>query len=324
MKAVAMSAVGEPEVLHLVEMPVPSPGPNELLIRIKAAGVNPIDYKLRKTGAMNSGPGTVLGFEAAGIVEKAGPGVQDFKPGDRVYYSSEFSKTGTYAEFQTVESRLVASMPANLTFEQAAALPLAGTTAWDALFNRGQLTLGQTVLISAANGGVGSLALQLAKAAGAFVFATCSSRSTDFVRGIPTIGPADHRAGPDRLLNYQTDPWPEIVKSECPAGLDLVFDCAGQDVVSKCIPLMKPLGKIVTIVNPAGKLEEGYRHNITIHFAFLSRSRAVLELLKALAERRLLVPLIDSVLPLEKAAEAHRLLEAGGVKGKIILRVAAD
>jgi NADPH:quinone reductase len=321
MKAIVMTAVGGPEVLQLAEIPTPSPGPNQILVRVKAAGVNPIDYKLRKTGALNAGPGKVLGFDAAGVVEQAGPGVTDFKPGDAVFYSPDFSLPGAYAQFNVVSTSLVALMPKTLTFEQAAAIPLAGTTAWDGLFVRGELVLGQTMLVAAANGGVGSLAVQLAKAAGAYVYATCSARSMEFVKSIPVCGPANHLRGPDRIFNYQTENWPEAIKSECPGGLDMVFDCAGQDVISRCIPLMKPLGRIVTIVNPAGKLDEAYRRNVTIHYEFLQRKRATLELLKGVAERRQVVPLVEAVMPLEAAADAHRRLEAGGVKGKLVLKI---
>jgi NADPH2:quinone reductase len=123
------------------------------------------------------------------------------------------------------------------------------------------------------------------------------------------------------VLNYQTEKWWEVVAKEVPGGLDLVYDCAGQDVVSRCIPLMKPLGRIVTIVNPSGKLEEGYRKNVTIHYEFLRRHGETVEHLKVLLERKQLVPVIDAVLKLEEAAEAHRRLEAGGVKGKIVLEV---
>jgi len=321
MKAIAMSGVGGPEVLRPVELPMPTAGPDELVVRVKAAGVNPIDYKLRKTGAMGAGAGTVLGFDVAGIVEQVGPGVSDFKPGDAVYYSPDFSLPGAYAEFHLVHTRLVAPMPGNLSFEQAAALPLAGTTAWEAIFNRGGVMVGQRVLIAGANGGVGSLAVQMGRATGAFVYATCSTRSMDFVRSIPVAGPRGSNPGPDRVLNYQTEAWWDIIKAECPGGLDVVFDCAGQDVVSRAIPLMKPFGRIVTIVNPAGKLDEAYRRNVALHYSFLSRSRATLESLKTLAERGLLVPLIDRVMPLEEVAEAHRMLEAGGVKGKLVLTV---
>lgn len=326
MKAILMTAVGSPEVLQLHEVPTPSPTHGQLLVRVMAAAVNPIDYKLRKTGALGFGPGKILGFDVAGIVEETGPGVTGFHPGDRVFYSPDFSLPGGYAQFNLVNAALAAPMPAHLSFAQAAAIPLAGMTAYDGLITRGNIGLGQTVLIAAANGGVGSLALQMARAAGAFVFATASSRSEAFVRSIPTVA----GNGPDRFLNYQTDDWSAAIATQCaamapaeggPIGLDLVYDCAGQDVVSRCIPLMKPLGRIVTIVNPSGKLDEAYRRNVTIHYEFLQRKRATLDALRTLLERRQITPLIDSVLPLEQAADAHRRLEAGGVHGKIILKV---
>jgi NADPH2:quinone reductase len=314
MKAIVMTALGGPEVLQLSNIPEPAVGPGQILVRLHAAGVNPLDYKVRKTGHLGFGPGKVIGFDAAGTVEQIGPGVTSFKPGDRVFYSPP---GGGYAQLNTADADIVAPMPPGLSFEQAAALPLAGMTACDGIFLRGHLSLGQTVLIAAANGGVGSLALQMAKAAGAYVFATCSSRSADFVQNIPTaVG-----KGPDRLLNYQTEDWSAIIKSECPQGLDLVYDCAGQDVVSRSIPLMKLYGNIVSIVNPTGNLAEGYRHNVSLHYESMVRRRSTLDFLATLVQRRQLTPLIDSVLPLEKVADAHRKLESGGVRGKIILRI---
>ena len=155
MKAIRMSGVGGPEVLELAEIPVPAAGPNQILVRVHAAGVNPIDYKLRKTGALGFGAGKILGFDAAGTVEAVGAGVGEFRVGDRVFYSPDFSLPGAYAEYNVVQASLVAPMPTNLSFEEAAALPLAGMTGYDALFSRGGTGLGHTVLIAAANGGVG-------------------------------------------------------------------------------------------------------------------------------------------------------------------------
>ena len=324
MKAIVMTGVGGPEVLAAKEVAKPQSGPGQLLVRVHAAGVNPIDYKVRKTGALGMGPGSILGFDAAGVVEEVGPGAAgNFKVGERVFYSPDFSQPGAYAEYNVVNASLVAHMPEGLSFVEAAAMPLAGTTAYDGVFTRGGVGIGQTVLVAAANGGVGSIAVQLAKAAGAYVFATCSTRSMEFVKSIPTVC----GRGPDRVLNYQTENWSEIVAREVAAmrvggGLDVVFDGAGQDVVSRSIGLMKPLGRIVTIVNPSGKLDEAYRKNVTIHYEFLQRKGATLEMLRVLLERKQLVPLIDSVMSLEDAPEAHRKLEAGGMKGKIVLEVA--
>jgi NADPH2:quinone reductase len=317
MQAIIMTGVGGPDVLQLADIPTPAPGPNQLLVRVRAAGVNPIDCKVRKSGAFGAGHGTVLGHDAAGVVEAIGPGVSSFKPGDRVFYSPDWSIPGSYAQYHLVSSDLPVVMPGNLSFEQAAAIPLAGITAYDALFTRAGLALGDTVLVSAANGGVGSIAVQLARAAGAFVIATCSTRSESFVRAIPTAS----GAGPDLLLNYQTQNWSDQIRAQFPQGLDLAFDFVGQDVVSRAIPLLRPHGTIVTIVNPAGKFDEGYRKNINLHYYFLQRRAATLQKLRTLLERRQLAPLIDSILPLKDAAEAHRRIEAGGVCGKIILQI---
>ena len=134
MKAIVMTGVGGPEVLAVQEVPRPVPGANQILVRVAATAVNPIDYKLRSSGAMGIGAGKILGFDAAGIIEETGPGITEFKPGDKVFYSPDFAVQGTYAQYSLVNSHMVARMPANLSFVQAAAIPLAGTTAYDGLF----------------------------------------------------------------------------------------------------------------------------------------------------------------------------------------------
>jgi NADPH:quinone reductase-like Zn-dependent oxidoreductase len=318
MKAIVMTAIGGPEVLQVADLPKPAAGPNRVLVRVHAAGVNPIDYKLRKTGALGAKAGTVLGFDVAGVIESVGVGVTDLAPGDEVYYSPAFGAPGGYAEYHVADAALVARKPRMLSFEQAAAIPVAGMTAWDGVVTRGQVGLGQTVLVTAAAGGVGSLALQICKAAGAYVFATASARSLDFVKQL----------GPDRVIDYQSEDFAQVVAAAAPAGLDLVYDCVGQDVVSRALALMKPAcagregGRIVTIVNPSGQFAEAYRRNVAIHFEFLQRRRATLDILATLLERGQIRPRIDRVLPLEQAAEAQRLLEGGGIQGKIVLRVA--
>jgi NADPH2:quinone reductase len=316
MKAMILKAPGGPDMLELADLPRPVPGPNQLLVRIHAAAINPIDYKLRQTGAMGVSAGSILGFDAAGTVEALGPGVTGFKPGDEVFYSPGFGggDTGTYAEFGLVAAHICAPKPVNLSFAEAAAVPLAGQTALGMVYTRGHVRVGQTVCVSAANGGVGSLAVQNCKAAGAHVFATCSTRSAEFVESLGAV---------DRLIDYQREDWTQIIRDEAPAGLDLLADCAGHDYVSQAIKLMKqPTGQIVTIVNPTGQLAEPYRNNITIHYEFLQRSRPALDLLSTLIERGQIDIRIDHTLPLDQVATAHRQLEAGGVKGKIVLEIA--
>ncbi len=322
MRAIIMNSVGGPEVLVEKDVPTPVPRGRELLIAVKAAGVNPIDYKIRKSGVFGAGPGRILGFDVAGVVHAAGPEAQDFKPGDAVFYAAELAKNGAYAEFHVVDETIVARKPKNLDFNSAAALPTAGLTAWQALIDRCHLTLGQTVLIHGGSGGVGSMAVQLAHAAGAIVFATCSGRNMDLVRSM----------GADRAIDHKTEDFSQIIKHEAashgapaaePGGAaDVVFDCFGGDCVVRSIPITRNGGKIATIVNANGDLSAGYRRNISLEYVFLNRGRAQLETLASLAERGRIKPIVRAVLPLSAAAEAHRQLEAGGGFGKIVLHVA--
>ncbi|MEJ2634542.1 MAG: alcohol dehydrogenase catalytic domain-containing protein, partial [Calditrichia bacterium] len=184
MKAMVITGFGGPEVFKKTDLEKPVPGPNELLVKVYATSVNPVDYKIRKAGSWAGLElPAVIGYDASGVVEEIGPGVQDFRPGDEVFYTPEiFGKPGTYAEYHVVDEAIVARKPSNLTHEEAAGIPLAGGTAWDALMTRGLLMAGETVLIHGGSGGVGSLAVQIAKAAGAYVYTTCGDYSKDLVR----------------------------------------------------------------------------------------------------------------------------------------------
>jgi NADPH:quinone reductase-like Zn-dependent oxidoreductase len=333
MKAVVMTAVGGPEVLQVKDVPLPragEPGAGEVLVRVKAAAVNPIDYKLRQTGAAGMGPGKILGVDVAGVVEKIGPGVTNLKPGERVFYAPEMTQQGGpggYAQFNLARAAIVWKIPENLDFVQAAAMPLAGLTAWESLINRGRLHAGETIFIAAANGGVGSVAVQIAKAAGACVYATCSTRSMDFVKEIPTVA----GNGPDRVFDYTQGDWSKEMHAALDqdaaagGGVDLVFDAAGKDVVLRASPLLKrgaeEVGRVVTIVNPEGKLADLYRTNTELHYVSLIHKRPSMEGLRALLARGAVVPLVERVMKLEEAGEAHKKLEAGGARGKTVLVV---
>ncbi len=338
MKAVVLTGTGGPEVLKLEDVRVPGggdPGPGEVLVRVRAVGVNPIDYKLRKTGAMGIGAGRILGLDVAGEIEKVGPGAEGGggrKEGEKVLYVAEFTQSGGaggpggYAEYNMARAGNLTRMPGGVSFVQAAAMPLAWSTAWESVMNRGQLRAGETVLIAAANGGVGSVAVQMCKAAGAFVIGTCSERSMEFVKSIPRVG----GKGPDRVFDYRKD-WPGEMKEmfeKDPAaggGIDLVFDCAGQDVVLKAAGLLKrgadDVGRIVSIVDPKGEFKELYRTNTALHYVSMIHKRVSLEPLRLMMERGEVVPLIDSVMKLAEVGKAHEALEEGGVKGKIVLEV---
>lgn len=315
MKAMTLSANGGPEVLLLQEVPEPEIKPDQILVKVQAVGLNPIDCKIRKTGAFGYGAGAILGFDVSGTVQQAGSLVKNFQVGDSVFYCPDFSGPGANAQYHCVRADIVAKKPAHLGYVEAAAVPLTALTAWAGLMEQGHLRLGQTVLIIGASGGVGSMAVQLAHAAGAYVFAVCSAANAGLVRSL----------GADRIIDRQNEDFAAVIKKEAGA-VDLVFDCFGDTYVLRSIPIVKPMGRIITIVDPVGDLSSGYRHNIAIHYVSLaldSIGRRVdnMKIISTLLDREQLKPVINKVLPLENLADAHRALEAGGGFGKIVLTV---
>ncbi len=315
MKAMVLSANGGPEVFVVRDVPNPEIQADQILVKVQAVAVNPIDCKIRKTGAFGYGVGSILGFDVSGTVEQVGSLVQHLQPGDAVFYSPDFSGPGANAQYHAVRADIVAKKPANLGYIDAAAVPLAGLTAWVSLMEQGDLRLGQTVLIIGASGGVGSLAVQLAHAAGACVFAVCSSANAGLVRSM----------GADRVIDRQSEDFVMVIQKEAKA-VDLVFDCFGGDYAARSIPIIKPMGRIVTIVDPKGDLSLGYRHNIAVHYvslAFDSNRRRMdgISRLATLLDREILKPVVHKVMPLESLADAHRQLESGGGFGKIVLTV---
>ncbi len=312
MKAMVINRFGGPEVFELQELPTPKPGTKQVLVKVYATSANPVDYKIRRgTGRHPVKLPVVLGGDVSGVVEELGPGVTDFKVGDEVYYSPGFGGlTGSYAEYNVVSEEIVSFKPENLTHFEAASIPLAGGTAWDGLITRGKIQLGESVLIHAGAGGVGSLAIQIAKAAGAYVFSTCRSTNSDLVKSL----------GADYVIDYRSQDYVEIVLKETGGkGVDLVYDTVGGDTMSRCISLIKPYGRMVSIVNTTESLNQAYMKNLTIHFEMSPRYRFKLDALRTLLERKQISPVIDSIIPLSQVAEAHRRLEQGGVRGKIVL-----
>ncbi len=313
MKAMVIRGFGGPEVFEQVELPTPEPGAGEVRVRVRATSVNPVDYKIRKSGswARLTLP-AVIGYDVAGVVDKAGPGVRWLKPGDEVFYTPRlFGRQGSYAEYHVEDELFVAPKPPKLGFEEAASLPLAGCTALDAIrFMR--IQPGQTVLIHAAAGGVGSLAVQMACASGARVIGTCRGSNMDFVKSL----------GAWEVIDYRSEDFVSAVQRMTGGeGVDAVYDTVGGDTIARSIGIARPRGRIASIVNTTGDLGPAYRKNILVYFSFLERERQKLDVLRAMLEHAKLRPVIDSVLPLSKVAEAHRKLEQGGVRGKIVLKV---
>ena len=314
MKAMIITAFGGPEVFQASDWPKPVPQATEVLVRVHAAALNAVDYKIRKAGSWAGvKPPAILGYDAAGVVEAVGECVKAFKPGDAVFYSpSIWVGQGSYAEYQVSDESIVALKPKNLSFVEAASLPLAGMTAFDAM-EFFQLRPGSTVLVHAAAGGVGSLAIQMAKAAGARVLVTCGEGNQDLVKALGAEVPCD----------YRTEDFVTAVLRETGGeGVDAVYDTVGGDILARSIGVIKPYGRAMSCVGTTGDLNGAYGRNVLLRFGFMERARHKLDVLRVMAEREQLHPVIDSVIPLSEVAQGHRRLEAGGVRGKIVLQVA--
>jgi NADPH:quinone reductase-like Zn-dependent oxidoreductase len=332
MRAVIAERYGGPEVLELTDVDVPQAGPNGVLVRVHASSVNPVDWKLRQglLSALGSMRFPVIwGCDLSGVVERVGSAVTLFKPGDEVYgfKDGRVAKTyrGTYAEYAVVPENALARKPAKLSHEEAAAVPLAALTAWQALADLGGLQAGQRVLIHAAAGGVGVLAVQIAKALGAYVAATASGRNQDFLRELGADLPIDYtREGiEDRLSGY-----------------DLVLDGVGQSVWRSSLRVLRPGGKLLTLTAPIPETKSGKLRFFSTAIAGLAGGslRALaggkrlvrvsvqprggeLEKINELIEAGKLRPVIDKVFRLDQIADAHRLSEAGHVRGKLVITV---
>lgn len=305
---------GGPEMLEVQEIERPTPGPGEVLIKTAVAGVNPVDtqvragsWVLREMGK----PPMVLGWDVAGTVEELGDGVSDFETGDRVFGMPGFPALGRCdADYVMASVREVARAPDSLTDEQAGALPLAGLTAWQALANTAEVGEGDRVLIQAAAGGVGHLAVQIAKARGAYVIGTARAEKHSFLRELGVDEPIDYTSGPLDEAASDVDAVVELV-SEDNAGL-----IASLATLREGGLLVVIAGDLTAEVSAVAR-EQGKRAEEML----VSPDRAGLEALAALAEEGRLQVAIDETFPLTRAAEAHKRLQAGRVKGKVVLTV---
>ncbi|GCE09707.1 zinc-dependent alcohol dehydrogenase family protein [Dictyobacter aurantiacus] len=314
MKAMIIKDFGGPEVFAEQELPKPTPEADEVLVRVYASSINPVDYKIRQSGSWAGvKPPAVIGYDVSGVVEQVGSAVKDFKVGDEVYYTPDIpGRGGSYAEYHVAREAIVAHKPKNLSHIEAACVPLAGGTAWDALITRAQLKVGETVLIHGGTGGVGSMAVQIARASGAYVYTTCSAKNAELAK----------RLGAHRVIDYKTENFADIIARETGGqGVDVVFDTVGGETVANSIPATKMYGRMVSVVDIAGNTYMGFMKNITLHYLFLQRERYKLDYLRALIERGQLKPVVAQTLPLNQVAQAQRLLEQGGIAGKIAIQI---
>jgi NADPH:quinone reductase-like Zn-dependent oxidoreductase len=313
MLAVSQDAGGPPDVLKVIEVDRPVPTLGEVLVRVHAAGVNPTDWKTRARGQFATGavPPFVLGYDVSGVVEAVGPGVTLFSPGDEVFGMPRFPHpAGAYAEFVTAPARHFVHKPTNIDHTAAAALPLAALTAWQALVDTADLQPGQRVLVHAAAGGVGHLAVQIAKARGAWVVGTASAAKHDLLR----------RLGADELIDYTTDDFGAVLRD-----IDIVLDTIGGDYTPRSLRTLRKGGILISLLPvdpdfPAGLAEE---LEVRATRLLVEPDHAGMKAIADLVARGRLRALIDTTLPLGEAAQAHKRGETNTATGKIVLSVVA-
>lgn len=336
MRAVVCEQYGGAEVLQIdADLPMPRIGPNGVLVQVRASSVNPVDWKFRR-GLLDAVRPVVFpviwGCDLSGVVTEVGPAVTLFRPGDEVYgYKDGYvGKTyrGTYAEYVVAPEKTLATKPHNLSHEEAATVPATALAAWQALLNQGNLKAGQRVLIHAGAGGVGVMAIQIAKAFGAYVSATASTRNQELLRELGADQPIDYTR--ERIAGIRPK-------------FDLVLDGVGQGVWAASLSAVKFGGRLVTLAVPipeerAGKLKffstaiaglaggvvRGLFGGKRLLMAQVKPRGGDLEKVGALIEAGKVKPVIEKIFPLEQIAEAHRLSETGHVRGKLAVKIASD
>ncbi|WP_244490259.1 NADP-dependent oxidoreductase [Rhizobium sp. Root483D2] len=305
MKAVVINEYGENDVVEYIDVDRPEPKAGEVLIKVHAAGVNPVDWKIR--GGLGQRLGMSLpihlGGEIAGTIERLGEGVSEFQVGDAVY---GIITSGGFAEYAVAKAEDLSPKPANLDFVQAAAIPLGALTAWQAIFDLAKLSSGQHLLITNSSGGVGSLAVQLAKAAGAHVTAMASAHNEEYVRSLAA----------DDFIDYRTQRFEDVAHD-----MDVVFDTVGGDTFERAFSTLRKGGFLVTAV--AFPKDEAQQHGVDAARVFCKPNADQLASICELVEGGKLKSHVAQVFPLADIKEALALSEAGRTRGKIVLQMIA-
>jgi NADPH:quinone reductase-like Zn-dependent oxidoreductase len=308
MKAIRIHEYGPPSVLRYEDAPRPGPGAGEVLVRVHAAALNPIDWKLRagylKDWLRYKLP-MIPGWDFSGVIESVGPDAGAWKPGDEVYGRPDISRDGAYAEYIAVRASEIALKPKSIDQVHAAAIPLAGLTAWQALFDTAGLTAGQSVLVHAAAGGVGSFAVQFAKWKGAHVAGTASGRNQDFLREL----------GVDQPIDYGTTRFEDVVHD-----VDVVLDTMAGETRSRSWKVLKKGGILVSLLGQ-GSLEEASAYGVRGVVILVTPNAGQLTEIAALVDAGKVKPVIEAVFALREADKAQQLGETNRARGKIVLRV---
>ena len=311
MKAVVVHEYGGPEVLKYEDVPRPEPKDNEILVRVIAAGVNPVDGMIRSGMFAKHEKAAfpmVPGADIAGIVEKTGSKVTKFKPGDPVYAYLSLKNGGGYAEYTIATETELSPKPKSLTFVEAAGVPLAALTAWQALIDAAKLSAGQTVLIHGGSGGVGSFGIQMAKARGAKVFATASTPNQELLKQL----------GADVAIDYTKQKFEDVAKD-----VDVVMDSVGKDTLARSYGVVKKGGFIATLVSRLDQAELDKRGIRGASISVKPDANELAEITKLIDERKI-KPIVSLVLPLSDAAKAQEQAATFHTRGKIVLKVAEE
>lgn len=318
MKAMTLNSFGGPEAFALCEVPTPVPWAGQVLVRVHATSINPLDYQVRRGDYRDLVPlPAITGHDVSGVVEAVGPDVTMFSPGDDVWYTPQiFEGPGSYAEYHVANETIIGRKPSSLSHLEAASLSLVGGTAWEALVVRAALRAGESILIHGGAGGVGHVAIQLAKALGAKVFTTVREDNFEFARNV----------GADVVIDYRKEDYLSAIMRETgDRGVDVVFDTIGGDTLSRSLTVLAQLGRVVTIVDIAQpqNLIEAWGKNASFHFVFTRQNRGKLDELSTLVERGQLRPHVGAVYALADIPFAHTRLESpnNGIRGKIAIAV---
>lgn len=318
MKAIVLKSFGGPEAFELCDLAKPVPQAGQVLVKVYATSINPLDYQVRRGDYPDLVPlPAITGHDISGVVEAVGPGVTGFAPGDEVWYTAQiFGGQGSYAEYHVADEKIIGKKPAALNHLEAASLSLVGGTVWEALVERAGLKVGESILIHGGAGGVGHIAIQLAKAIGARVFTTVRKTNFEFAKSL----------GADVTIDYKNEDYADIIMRETDGqGVDVVLDTIGGDTLSHSPHTLAQLGRVVSIVDIATpqNLIEAWGKNASYHFVFTRQNRGKLDELSRLVERGQLKPYVGATYSLEDIPLAHALFETpnNGLKGKIAIAV---
>ena len=304
MKSAVINEYGDNSVVQYTDVDRPEPQAGEVLVKVHAAGVNPVDWKIRGGAGQRMGMTLPihLGSEITGIVEKLGDGVSGLKEGDAIY---GIVKSGGFAEYAVAIAADMARKPASIDFVHAAAIPLGALTAWQAMFDVAKLASGQRLLVTNSSGGVGSMAVQLAKAKGAHVIAMASGHNEDYVRGL----------GADEFIDYTKQPFEQL-----PRDMDVVFDTVGGETFQRAFGTLRKGGFLVTSV--AFPKDEAQQHGVSVERVLCKPNAGQLASIRELVEAGKLKAYVTTVLPLAKIKQAFELSEGGRTRGKVVLQIA--